>query len=149
MSDVVLAWEIGNYRTEEELRRGGVRIVPNTTETYPLASTIPLYFEIYNLTYSSEGKTYYRVTFTVGSGDEKGKLTRFINGLFGKESSPGRVVTSYEYSGSRRDETLFQNLSLDQPQPRDYNLSVEIVDLHTGEKVHREKVFILQKPANK
>ena len=146
ISDVVLAWEIGKFRTEEELRRGGVRIVPNTLGTYPLASTIPLYFEIYNLTYSFNGKTHYRVTFTVGSGDEKGKLSRLINGLFGKERSPGRVTTSYEYSGSRSNETVYQNLSLEQPRHGDYHLSVEIIDLNTGEKVGRKKVFVLQAP---
>jgi hypothetical protein len=41
---------------------------------------------------------------------------------------------------------VYQNLSLEQPRHGDYHLSVEIVDLNTGEKVGRKKVFVLQTP---
>ena len=145
LSDLVLAWEIGDFQEARELRRGGVRIVPNTLEVYPVSSSIPLYFEIYNLTYSNEGSTHYRVTFTVQTEEEEKRgVAGLVHRLRGREDESGKVVTSYEYRGDKRSETYYQNLTLEQPLPQNYHISVEVEDLNTGEKVVRKKVVGLR-----
>ena len=147
MSDLILAREITDVREEGELRRGGKRIVPNPLLTYRVFSSIPVYFEVYNLTYSPGGTTHYRVTFTLQSERKEGGFTGFVRGLFGRRKSSGRVVTSYEYQGNRRDETIHQHLVLENPLPQDYRLGVEVVDLNTAEKVVEQTAFTLTKPA--
>jgi|GEM_PF-1060657 len=144
LSDPVLAWEIGEYREEGELRRGGMRIVPNTLESYSIPSSIPLYFEIYNLAYSPEGRTHYRLTFTVQSEERKGGIGRFFTRLLGRGKKSGQVVTSYEYQGDKRSEALYQNLTIQGALPLNYHISVEVEDLNTGKKAVKEKVVVLR-----
>ena len=144
MSDVVLAWEIGDFQEQAELRRGYLRILPNTSETYLVYSSIPLYFEVYNLTYSPEGNTHYRITYTVQPEEKAGRIDRFIGKLLGSEDQSGKVITSYEYNGSQRFESIHQNLSLENPSSQQYHISVEVEDLNTGGKAVREKAVVLK-----
>lgn len=139
MSDLVLAWEIGDYREEGELRRGGRRIVPNTLGEYSVSSAIPLYFEIYNMAFSREGGTHYRFTFTVQSEEKKGGFGRFIGKLWGGGNKAGKVVTSIEYRGNRRNEKFYQDLTIEGALPRNYRIRVEVEDLNTEGKVSRQK----------
>jgi len=143
MSDVVLAWDIGLYQTEGELRRGGLRILPNTLEIYQIPSFIPIYFEIYNLTYSSGGKTNYRLTFTVQYEEKKRGVGRFIKRIWRGRPQSGKVVTSYEYQGDRGSESIYQNLTLEGVLPRNYRIAIEVEDMNSGEKVAREKMVTL------
>ncbi|MFH1942699.1 MAG: hypothetical protein ABIL68_11425, partial [bacterium] len=149
MSDVVFAWEIGEYKEDGELRRGGLRIVPNTLDLYPVSSAIPLYFEIYNLTYSIEGSTRYKLTYTVQSEEKKVGVSGFVSRLFGGGKQSGKVVTSYEYSGDRRSEKFYQDLNLEGAEAKEYLIRVEVKDLNTGEKVVREKTVVLKESEEK
>jgi GWxTD domain-containing protein len=145
VSDIVLALHIGDYQEEDELRRGGMRIVPNPLEVYPVTSSIPIYFEIYNLSYSPAGETHYRVTFSVESLEEKKDNPDQLSKNLWKADKPSdKVITTYEYTGDLRDDVFFQTLSIDNPQPTDYHFIVEIEDLNSGKKTLRETVIGLR-----
>jgi len=144
MSDLVLAFEIGDYEEEGELRRGGMRIVPNTLGKYSVTSAIPLYFEVYNMTFSPTGGTLYRLTFTVQSEEKKGGFGRFISKFWGGGKKWGKVVTSFEYRGNKRVEKFYQDLTIEGALPRNYHIRLEVEDLNTGEKVSREETVGLK-----
>ena len=141
MSDLVFAWEIGDFQDDRELRRGGLRIVPNTLENYTVHSNIPIYFEIYNLTYSPEENTHYRLTYTVQSEERKGGVGEFFSRLLGRGKKLGKVITSYEYQGERRSEKFYQDLKIEGGLPGEYTIGVEVIDLISGEKVFKKKLI--------
>jgi GWxTD domain-containing protein len=143
LSDLILAREIGDYKERGELRRGGLRIMPGTLALYDLKSIIPLFFEVYNLTFLPDGTTHYRVTFTVESIEKKKGVGRLISRLSGDKSS-GKVITSYDYRGDSGREVVYQALQLEKPLPKDYRLTVEVTDLNTNQKAAKEKVFGLR-----
>jgi GWxTD domain-containing protein len=143
MSDVILAREIGEYQETDELRRGGQRIMPNTLELYNVGSLVPIYFEVYNLNVSPEGWSHYRVTFTVESGEKKKGIGQWLKRLVSGPSS-GRVVTSFDYRGTGRTESVFQALELEKAEARDYRLTIEVTDLIAGRTVMKERVFGLR-----
>jgi len=145
-SDIVLAREIGDFQEEGELRRGGMRIVPNPLEVYPVTSSIPIYFEIYNLSYSVTGETRYRVTFSLESLEQKkNTLGQVLKNILKRDKPSDKVITTYEYTGDLRDEAFYQTLSIENPQPIDYYFTIEIQDLNSGEKILRETVIGLRK----
>jgi GWxTD domain-containing protein len=144
VSDIVLAREIGSFLEKGELQRGGMRIVPNTLETYPVTSSIPIYFEIYNLTYSGTGTTHYRMTFSVESMEKKSGISKIVQDIFTRNKPANKVVTSYEYHGDQRNEPLYQMLDIENPQESDYLLIIEIEDLNNGERAVREKTIALR-----
>jgi hypothetical protein len=145
MSDLVLAWEIDENHLKGELRKGGMRIVPNTIGAYADSASIPFYFEVYNLTYTPQGLTRYRVT-TIVEPEESAKKSlvgNLFNNILKSDKNLGRVVTSFDYQGDTQTESLFQNLTLEAPRPLPYRLTVEIEDLNTGEKTTRHRLFTL------
>ena len=145
LSDIVLASEIGGYQEKGELRKGGMRIVPNTLETYPVTSSIPIYFEIYNLTYSVTGGTHYRLILSVECMDKKkSSLGKLIQKIWQKNKSPSKVVTTFEFSGDQRNESLYQMLEIKNPVASDYRLIIEIEDMNSGEKTSQEKMIALK-----
>jgi len=143
MSDIVMAWDIDSQEDEEELTRKGMKLVPNTSFVYPLSSEIPFFFEIYNLTIGADGKTSYRVTFTVKSGDGK-KKARFLKRLFGREKNPTQIGTSYDYSGRSQTDFIYHSIALSVPEEGNYRLTVEIEDLISRSKVFKEISFLLK-----
>ena len=147
MSDVVLAREIGEYRDSGELRRGGYRIVPNTLEAFALASTIPVYFEVYNLAFDREGRTRYRVSFELESLETSSGASKFLKRLAGRYKPPRRVVSAYRLSGASRQEPVVQNLELRNPSPGAYRLRVLAVDELSGSETRKERTFLLEIPS--
>ena len=145
MSDLVLAWEIGDFRREGELRKAGQRIVPNIAGVYADSASIPFYFEVYNLTYTPDGLTRYRVTTIVEPEEvaKKSVVASLVNKIIKTDKTLGRVVTSFDYQGSTQTEPMFQNITLEAPRPVPYRLTVEIEDLNTGEKATSHRQFTL------
>jgi GWxTD domain-containing protein len=142
VSSIVLARGIGNPEESGELRRGGMRIMPNTLGTYETGSLIPLYFEIYNLTFSPDGLTNYRITFTVEPVKEEGALKALAGRILGGDET-GRIVTSYDYTGQSRDESVYQGLELEDPRPLKYRITVEVTDQNTGAAVSQTCQLVL------
>jgi GWxTD domain-containing protein len=143
MSDLIMAWEIESPKDERELTRRGKKIVPNTLSIYPMRSEIPIFFEIYNLTIGVDGKTNYRITFTVKSGDSKNR-TGILKRLFGSGKTPTQIGTTYDYNGTSETDFIYHSISLSNPEKRKYQLIVEIEDLITNKIISRESSFLLK-----
>ena len=142
MSDPILAYEIGESQREDELRRGGMRIVPNTLRSYGDPSSIPVYFEIYNLTYTPQGSTQFSVDYKIESKQTGSGVRARIPSIFGRASS-GRVATSFEYQGDRSTESMVQTMALESAQTGEFELTIQVVDRNTGQQVSRKQNFYI------
>ncbi len=146
LSDPVLAREIGEYIDPGELRRGGVRIVPNTLYAYETGSSVLVYFEVYHLTFTPEGQTRYTVHFILEEAGKEGFTAR-IRSLFMKKRE-GKVTSSFPFTGTRQNEVLYQNIDLQNKEPKDYMLTVKVEDMNTRESVQKTIGFSLMKPGS-
>lgn len=147
MSDVVTAWQIDDETMAEAVYRGGQFIIPNTLKKYAVSALIPIYFEIYNLTYSPEGVTHYRVSFILKKKEETRWTERMIRLLASKDSDVTVVNSSYEQAGRSRTERLHFDLVLDEATAGEYDLIVRITDLHTNESKHKMVRVMLSDPS--
>jgi hypothetical protein len=146
MSDPILAWEIGPYLESGELRRGGKRIVPNTSRSYPLSMELPVYFEVYNLSFSAAGKTHYRVSFTIEPMDGRKGIGGLLNRITSGRRSRGKIVTSFEMRGEKRSETFDQGIRIMDPLQQSYELRIQIWDSIIGKSIRTQKQFQLVQP---
>jgi GWxTD domain-containing protein len=132
LSDVILALEAGELREKGELRRSGLRFMPNPVNQYAVTSLVPVYFEIYNLGFGADGTTRYTVTYNLMP--EKG----------GDHRQEGGVETAYDYQGDSGKEASYQALELEDPTPGPYTLTVRVRDWITGDVAEQKKVFTMR-----
>jgi len=155
-SDLMFAADITQSGIEDGYMRNGLTIKPTLNsvdykstgqEFYPIIrkdEKLYVYFEIYNLAYSREGKTKYRLEYTVKQEDKKGGLItrgiKAIGRLFG-EQQKGTISLSYVREGNRKDTFEYVQLDLSELNSALSILEVEIQDLISNQKQKIEKVF--------
>jgi GWxTD domain-containing protein len=145
MSDVRLVSNISTA-SEGPFIRGGRRLIPNPAGVYSAEKPVMIYFEIYNLTKNSEGRTNHSIEYTIFplSGGERPVVSAI--GAQALKIDGGR-----EFALLQEEEGVESNLQRDividmqQSQPGRYALQVTITDRHQDISADRTVLFRLVK----
>jgi len=140
ISDILLSGPIDSAVQNTPFQKGGLSYNPHMFNDFEKDATVGIYYELYNLTYDSEGKTHFQVTLTVqpfGTDEksEKNIVSRFAQRLFGQEKEI--ISSSYEYSGHIRDEKLHFNLKTENEQSGKYELIISVRDMNSDKSVRK------------
>lgn len=153
ISQIVLASNITPFDGEKrgKFTRGAYNVMPLPSRTFRREQAVFVYYEIYFLTESDEGKKDYHVDFTIEaesldrnlaakifspfgnlfkSDEEKGKITM----TFQKEADPERIVQQ-EYI----------SIDISDSPAGEYNLSIVVIDVATGHQITRTSKFFIVK----
>ena len=144
ISDILLSGPIDSAVQNTPFQKGGLSYNPHMFNDFEKDAAIGIYYELYNLSYDSEGKTRFQVTLTVqpfGTDEksEKNIVSRFAQRLFGQGEEI--ISSTYEYSGGTRDEILHFNFKTENEQSGKYELIISVRDMNSDKSV-RKKVII-------
>jgi len=144
ISDIVLAWNFGDFTEEKMLQKNDIGILPNALGVYVENPVVHIYFELYNLALFDD-KSNYRITYTIEPDDKnKTRIGKFAQKLLGKDKKSEQVAISTEYSGNSSNDFLYHTLTLAKPTPGEYHLNIEVLDLNSYEKTVKRKTFTLK-----
>ena len=143
MSDLELAWRITEDNADGKFSKGDLHVVPMPTRTYGKGHSVNVYYEIYNLTKDTFGRTRYRVAYTVG---EKGNsnvsnIARLVR-LRGNRQVEVEVAS--EQVGTDSTEVEYVALQLGQHSEGRQVLQVAVTDLNSGETVTKDAGFVVK-----
>jgi len=148
MSDLEMAWTIGEEPMGEKFRKGDVWVMPMPSRHYLHKQNVFVYYEVYNLTRNEFGQTKYRIDYTIQQDIRKGV------GLFGALSAGMRkliavgkpqVVVSYEREGRDLWEPIYLELDMRKVQTGLNQVEVKVTDLVSGQSVSKRAMFRLSK----
>ncbi len=147
LSDIMLAYSVeetenGQPLSAPEIVRDGLSILPAPWSVYSTDQPIYLYFEVYGLTPNTEGTTDYSVEITLDPKNMDRGVRRVIRGIFRR--APTGVSVSYEGSGSRTEESLYQILDASQQKTGLYTLTMRVQDRVTGQESERTQDLYLE-----
>jgi len=140
ISDILLSGSIDSAVQNTPFQKGDLSYNPHMFNDFEKDATVSIYYELYNLTYDSEGKTHFQVTLTVqpfgtDKKSEKNIISRFAQRLFGQEKEI--ISSTYEYSGHIRDEKLHFNLKTENEQSGKYELIISVRDMNSDKSVRK------------
>ena len=146
LSDLQMAWRIGEGPGQAKFRKGKLYVVPMPNRSYRRDQTVSLYFEAYGLTKDAFGQTDYRVTYILRRAPRKGvrlfgSLSSAVGWLFAPEDE--EVGIAYERQGTEDWERL--NVEVDPEKVRSGLNEVEVTleDHKAGKRVAKRAVFQL------
>ena len=143
MSDLELAWRITEDGADGKFSKGELYVVPMPTRTYGKGHGVYVYYEIYNLSGDTFGRTRYRVAYTVG---DKGKsevsnIARLVR-LRGNRRVEVEVAS--EQVGTEPTEVEYVALQLGHQNDGRQVLQVAVTDLNSGETVTKDAAFVVK-----
>ena len=147
LSDIMLAYSVeetenGQPLSAPEIVRNDLSILPAPWSVYSTDQPIYLYFEVYGLTQNTEGNTDYSVEITLIPKNTDRGARRLLRGIFRR--GPKGVSVSYEGSGSRTEEFLYQILDASQQETGLYTLTLRVQDQVTDQEFERTQDLFLE-----
>jgi GWxTD domain-containing protein len=143
MSDVRLASGV-DPATEGPFIRSGRRLIPNPAGVFSPAKPVMLYFEIYNLSKNTEGRTRLSIEYTIfplSGGDQP--VVSMIGAQTVKKEEGREFALLQEEEGIQTDLQRDIAIDMSQAQPGRYALQVTITDQHRQVSVDRTVLFRL------
>jgi hypothetical protein len=137
MSDIELASLVKPAEQSGRLVKNGLIVVPNPTREYERKRPVHLYFEIYNLHRDVDGKTGFRIEYTVAKKEGKKKFF----GLFGGGKSSISVKTDRQ--GGEAFSAEFLAIDVQRLGKGEVVLTIQVTDRHTGVSVSKKNSFVL------
>ena len=143
ISDLELAWQVGETRKSGKFSKGDLYVVPMPSRTYRKGQSVFVYYEIYNLKKDESGQTKYNVSYTITSRESPGNVSN-ISRLFRWEAGKREeLAVTYEQLGDAEREMEYVELALDEQVPGRYSLRVSIEDGNSGETAEKDVVFVI------
>lgn len=117
------------------------KTVPYPYDTVTSGTPLFLYFELYHLSRSAQGRTRYTVTYEASRKTRKG----FLGRLFGSDTRAEVTSATAEYTGQKRriEEYLQLDLGEDPDRPQPTRITVRVTDNVTGEEAERTLLLTL------
>ena len=131
MSDVVLAKSITTKPGGGIPFRRGLYIIPAFQYKFSRKNPINLYFELYNLTQTSDNKATYVVENSLVP-VRRGLLRRLLGSL------AGTVTVVNEYEVYAKHDVVLQQLNVERLPEGDYRLIIRVTDAVSGQTIQRE-----------
>jgi len=147
LSDIMLAYSVEEIEDDQplsdlEIARNDLSILPAPWSVYSTGQPVYLYFEVYGLTQNTEGNTEYGVEITLDPKDTNRGVRRVVRRLFRRDQKG--VSVSYEGSGSRSDEFLYQILDTKQQEAGLYQMTLRVRDRVTGQDSKQTRDLFLE-----
>ena len=127
LSDILPASSIMPADRGGRYVKNGLLIQANPTATYRKDDPLFVYFEIYNLAYSSDDRTNYQITYTL----QKPAADRPRRRLFRRKSDPVLSLT-FEREGNERNAVEYGEIDMRAVPEGTYDLVVTVTDRTTG-----------------
>ncbi len=131
-------------------RENDVQLVPALFQDFFPDQPIYVFYEIYNLTFDAQGQSRYRIDYVVESAPPNKSLAARLGKRLGLSRQNVTLGSSFESTGNRRDEKLYQSLEILGQPAGPYRLTIRLTDRISGQTVSRLVSFaIKQKNKNK
>ncbi|MFA7421604.1 MAG: GWxTD domain-containing protein, partial [Melioribacteraceae bacterium] len=144
LSDLVLSKEI---KIEEQVPGGFWRneysILPNVTNTFDSKAPLYLYYEIYNLSLSSDKESNFEQTVTLKPKEEEGFFDSILSTIGLKQSEKKLSLTS-QYKLPNADQQMYLQLDMNNYPTGTYILTVTIKDKNANKTVSMNSELIWQ-----
>lgn len=139
MSSVCFAGGIEPVKKESPFNRGTLEVVPKPSARYDVATSVPVYFEVYNVTPDTEGRHRYTVSYRVipQSPPPKG----FLKKLVGSDDDPTALTSSFESMATGPHDVVYLFVKTDHLWPGDFELDVAIRDEASQQEASRRSRF--------
>jgi GWxTD domain-containing protein len=154
MSSIVLAVADSSNPHLILYRENEVTLTPSLSQEFSAGQPIYVYYEIYNLTLDAKGQSHYRLEYVVEPVQEHpsfvSRAVVRLGKIFGLRRQSTVIGSSFEASGARQEERLYQSVEiLGQPSGQ-YALTLRLSDRISGQSTSRRAIFtIKQKSKNK
>ena len=136
MSDLLLAHRINpDPMGKSRFTRNGYKIESNPFQRYALHQIVYIYFEVYNLSYSSDDMTSYEVEYILTSDTQKSKRRR-------RKEKP-ILTLKVERSSELRSPIEYAEFDVQQVDPGRYTMTIRITDTLTGATTEKSRLFEL------
>jgi len=127
LSDIIPASRIVQTDEGGRYTKNGVGIYANPGRGFRKENPLALYYEVYNLTYGSDDRTSYTITYTLEERKKNKRLFRRKQNLV--------LSLSVERDGTDRTAIEYSELDVSSVKKGAYDLQVTITDNHTGYSV--------------
>ncbi len=141
LSSIVLARADSSTPQLALYRENGIHLVPVLAQEFFAGEPLYIYYEIYHLALDANGRSNYRLDYTMSPETaDKSLVSRAIvrfGKIFGLNRQRPTTGSSFETSGDRDTEKLYQGLEiLGQPAGR-YHLTIRVTDRVSGQAAER------------
>jgi hypothetical protein len=134
--------------------RGRYNVMPLPSRAFTPDQAVFVYYEIYNLSKSEEGKKKYNVDFTIEAEKLDRNLANKIFGSFGRllsrSEEKGKITLTFdkEVDPERIDQIAqaeYVSIDISESPAGEYNITVVVTDISTGNKITRTNMFDISK----
>jgi GWxTD domain-containing protein len=136
LSDVLFAQKIESAERQSPFNRGALEVVPHPLRRYPRGSTVPVYFEVYNLGLDEDGLANYTVEYRIVP--HEGQKKRFWDRFDGPTPA---ASSRFKSSGYSADEPLFVKIESENLAPGAYDFLVTVKDEYWQSVAYRRATF--------
>jgi GWxTD domain-containing protein len=135
MSDIQVASKIERGAKKSWFSKNDLTVVPSPSTRLSLKDKLNIYYEIYNLTKNSDGKTIFQIEYILRfpKADEN-----LLTSLFSK-SKDLSTSTEYERVGKDSDQVEFISFDVNKLEPGKYTLEIKIKDINGRKTITRTK----------
>ncbi len=149
LSDVQLAYLVEESDQPEpdatsSFDRRGYRIQPSPWGVFGVEQPLYIYFEMYNLGLSDEGRSRYQVEAMLVVKGEEGRLSQLFRRAFRRGGGGEGVAVQFDGAGSATDEGQYFILDASTQPPGTYVLALRVKDLGTGKTSERRRTVLLE-----
>ncbi len=141
MSTVCFSSRIEPVTRNSAFNRGALEVVPKPSARYPVATSVPVYFEVYNLSADDEGQHRYQVSYRVKplSPAPKGLWKKIVGG----SDDPTVLASSFESVAAGPHDVVYVFLKTDELWPGEYDFEVVVADAISKREATRTSRFRL------
>ena len=140
MSDLVPAFGVTPLDRPSRYTKKGLYLRTNPGRGYRKADPFFIYFEIYNLTYSSNDRTDFEITYTLQKTGKNGRR----KGLFKRRNQEPIISITYEREGEALDVVEYGEIDMSAVPAGLYELVVTVTDKNTGLSTSNKQVIELR-----
>ena len=142
VSDILFASRIEDVTGNSPFNRGTVEVIPHPVRRYTRGSSLPVYFEVYNLALDDIGRTQYEIEYRIVP--RRGKKESFWDRFHG---APTVVASSFNAEGLTPDERIHFTVHTENLEEGLYDFLVSIKDTWSQSLAWREASFRIQQGA--
>jgi hypothetical protein len=148
MSSLVLALADSSNSHLSLYRENGITLTPSISHEFSAGQPIYVYYEIYNLALNENGQSQYRLEYVIEPVQENknfaSRAAIRLGKIFGLRREGAAIGSSFESSGSRREEKLYHSIEILGQPAGQYALSLKLTDRISGQFTSRRAIFAIK-----
>jgi GWxTD domain-containing protein len=141
LSTVCFSSRIETATNPSAFTRGALEVVPRPSARYELTTSVPVYFEVYNLAADGDGTHRYTVSYRVVplSPAPKSLWKKIVGG----SQDAATLASSFQSAATGSNDVVYLFVKTDRLWPGDFELDVAVVDEVSKEQTNRKGRFSL------